>query len=81
MTNHQKQCAYVAQLRAFQDHLNACFDVLMNTGATDETVDIFYNSEFEIIFRGKKVTLANGATVFQALEEVIQTEIDDCEEV
>jgi hypothetical protein len=81
MTNYQKQCAYLAQLRAFQDHLNACFEVLMNTGATNETIDIFYNSDFEITFRGKKVSLANGADVFQAIEEIIQCEIDDCEEV
>lgn len=81
MTNFEKECAYLAQLRAFQDHLNACFDVLMNTGATDETVDIFYHSEFEITFRGKKVTLYNGATVFQAIEEIIQTEIDENEEI
>lgn len=81
MTNYEKQCAYLAQLRAFQDHLNACFDVLMNTGATDETVDIFYRSDFEITFRGKKVTLANGAEVFQAIEEIVQTEIDECEDL
>ncbi len=72
---------YVKQLKDFQSHMNACFDVLMNTGATNETIDIFYNSDFEITFRGKKVTLYNGADVFQALEEIIQTEIDENEEV
>ena len=72
---------YVKQLKDFQAHMNACFDVLMNTGATNETIDIFYNSDFEITFRGKKVTLANGADVFQAIEGIVQAEIDDCEEV
>lgn len=81
MTQFEKHCAYVAQLRAFQNHMNACFDVLMDTGATDETIDIFYNSNFEITFRGKKVSIANGAEVFQAIEEIVQAEIDDCEEI
>lgn len=81
MTHYEKQAAYLAQLRAFQNHLNACFDVLMNTGATDETVDIFYNSDFEITFRGKRVRLSNGAEVFQAIEEIVQTEIDEMEEI
>ena len=79
MTNFEKQCAYLAQLRAFQNYLNACFEVLMDKG-DETTVDVFYNSPFEITFRGKKVTLANGAEVFQAIEEIIQTEIDNEEE-
>jgi uncharacterized membrane-anchored protein len=59
--------------------MNACFEVLMDNG-NDDTIDIFYQSEFEITFRGKKVTLANGAEVFQGIEELIQTEIDNEEE-
>lgn len=67
---------YVKQLKDFQSYMGACFDVLMDNGDAD-TVDIFYQSEFEITFRGKKVTLANGAEVFQAIEEIIQNEIDN----
>ena len=70
---------YVKQLRDFQSYMNSCFEVLMHHG-DDATTDIFYSSDFEITFRGKKVTLANGADVFQAIEEIIETEIEDCEE-
>lgn len=68
---------YVKQLKEFQTYLNVCFDVMMGDDCTNDTVDIFYNSDFEITFRVKKVTLANGANVFQAIEEIIQTEIDN----
>ena len=39
----------------------------------------FYNSDFEIKFRGMSEKLANGADVFQAIEEIIQREIDENE--
>lgn len=71
---------YVKQLKEFQSYMNACFEVLMDHG-DHTTVDIFYNSPFEITFRGKTVTLENGAEVFQGIEGLIQTEIDDYEEV
>jgi hypothetical protein len=71
---------YVKQLKEFQTYLTVCFDVMMGDDCTDDTVDIFYNSDFEITFRGKKVTLANGASVFQMIEELIATEIEENEE-
>ena len=71
---------YVKQLKDFQSYLNACFEVLMDHG-NKETTEIFYQSEFEITFRGKKVALANGAQVFQAIEEIIATEIEESEEI
>lgn len=71
---------YVKQLKDFKNYMNACFEVLMEYGSNDNMSD-FYGSDFEITFRGKKVTLGNGAEVFQAIEEIIQTEIDECEEV
>lgn len=71
---------YVKQLKEFQEHLNACFEVLMYTGSGNEN-EIFYNTPFEISFHGKTVTLANGSDVFQGIEELIQTEIDENEEV
>jgi hypothetical protein len=70
---------YLSQLKAFREYMGACFDVLMAYGDHGD-VDSFYRSEFEITFRGKSVTLANGADVFQAIEEIIQTEIDNEEE-
>lgn len=68
---------YIKQLKEFQTYLEVCFDVMMGDDCTNDTVDIFYQSNFEITFRGKKVTLANGASVFQAIEEIVQTEIDE----
>ena len=72
---------YVKQLKEFRSFMNACFEVFMCEGATDETRDIFYNSEFEITFRGKTVTLENGATVFQGIKELITSEIEESEEM
>ena len=71
---------YVKQLKDFQSYLNACFEVLMEHGDQND-VEAFYNSDFEITFRGKKVTLYNGAEVFQAIEEIVATEIEESEEV
>lgn len=71
---------YLKQLKEFQSYMNACFEVLMTYG-NETTNEVFYNSPFEITFRGKKVTIANGAEVFQAIEEIIQTEIDNEEEI
>lgn len=71
---------YLKQLKEFQSYMSACFEVLMEHGDEDN-VGEFYNTNFEITFRGKKVTLYNGATVFQAIEEIIQTEIDESEDV
>lgn len=72
---------YVKQLKEFQTYLTVCFDVMMGDDCTNDTVDIFYRSNFEITFRGKKVTLENGADVFQGIEELIQAEIDNEEEI
>lgn len=71
---------YVKQLKDFQSYMNACFEVLMEHGDEDN-VHEFYNTEFEISFRGKKAVIYNGAAVFQAIEEIIQTEIDESEDI
>jgi hypothetical protein len=72
----EKMNNYVKQLKEFKEYMNACFLVLMDYG--DEfDVNEFYNAEFKITFRGKSVTLANGASVFQAIEEIVQNEIDE----
>ena len=71
---------YVKQLKEFKEYLNACFVVLMEHG--DEfDVEEFYNTEFKITFRHKTVKLANSAEVFQAIEEIVQNEIDENEEI
>ena len=71
---------YTKQLKEFKEYMNACFTVLMEHG--DEfDVEEFYNTEFTITFRRKTVKIANGASVFQAIEEIVQTEIDEMEEI
>lgn len=75
----EEQSEYLKQLKAFQDHMTTSFEVLMGDACTNESVDVFYNSDFTLTFRGKSVTLYNGAEVFQSLEDVIQAEIDDNE--
>lgn len=72
---------YVSQLKAFSAFMGNTFEQYMGDDCTNETVDIFYNSAFKIEWRGKAVTLANGAEVFQGIEEIIQTEIDNEEEI
>lgn len=69
---------YTKQLKEFKQYMNECFNVLMVHG-DDNDNESFYNSNFEVTFRGVKVTLANGADVFQAIEEIVQTEIDENE--
>ena len=69
---------YVKQLKEFQAYMIACLDL---ADAGDDDVNAFYNSDFEITFRGKKATLYNGAEVFQGIEEIIKTEIDESEEI
>lgn len=71
---------YEKQLREFKKHMDTCFDVLMNSDLDDGTHEIFYNSEFTITWRGKTVTLYNGAEVFQGIEEIIDTETGYYEE-
>ena len=71
---------YTQQLKEFKEYMNACFLVLMENGDEHDNHD-FYNADFEITFRGKKVTLYNGASVFQAIEEIVQTELDENEDV
>lgn len=72
---------YIDQLKAFQSHMSNAFEVLMGDHGTDETCTNFYNSDFEITWRGKTVKLYNGAEVFQSIESILETEIDENEEV
>lgn len=78
--SHLRAVIYLEQLKAFREHMSECFNTMMGDDCTNESVDEFYTSEFKIAWRGKTVTLANGAEVFQGIEEVIQTEIDEYEE-
>jgi hypothetical protein len=71
---------YIDHLKAFQNHMSNTFEVLMGDNCTDETCTNFYNSDFQITWRGKTVTLYNGAEVFQSIESIIESEIDDNEE-
>ncbi len=80
MTHDEKMNTYLNQLKAFQYHLNSCFEVLMYTGSGNEN-EIFYNTPFEITFHGKTIKLYNGADVFQGIEEIINNEISDMEDI
>jgi hypothetical protein len=73
----ERHTAYVKQLRDFNNHLSACFDILIGDCSDNNTMESFYNSKFEITFRGKKVYLINGAEVFQGIEEIIYNEIEE----
>lgn len=75
MTNSK----YVWQLKIFKEHMLDAFDAFMGTDSDDEMND-FYDSEFTITFRGKTVILGNSAEVFQAIETLINNEIDEWEE-
>ena len=75
MTNN-----YVEQLKAFQRHMSVTFEVLMDS-EDPNSIDLFYRSDFEIKWRGKTVTLSNGADVFQGIEEIIAQELNDLEEI
>lgn len=77
----EKASAYAKQLRAFRDHMNRSFDVLMDCELNDGSWDVFYRSDFTLTWRGKTVTLGNGAEVWQSLEEIIDTELEYYEEV
>ena len=70
---------YTKQLKDFKAYLDACFLVLMEKGDGNDNQS-FYDSEFEITFRGKTVTLYNSADVYTSIEELIQNEILECGE-
>ena len=70
--------SYTKNLERFREYMNACYMVLMEYGDDADNCD-FYNSPFEIKFRGMSVKLENGADVFQAIEEILQREIDENE--
>lgn len=74
-----KRRIYIDQVKAFRRHMSEAFEELMGDDCTDDSVDSFYTSEFKINWRGKTITLQNGAEVFQGIEWVIDTEIEDCE--
>lgn len=76
----EERSAYVEQLKAFKNHMSNCYDVLMWYDCTPESCNLFYNSDFVVTFRGKSVRLANGADVFNGIEELIQFEISEYEE-
>lgn len=72
---------YTKELKAFREHMLHSMDVLMGDACTDETINAFYNSKFEITWRGKTISLCNGADVFQGIESILENEIDENEEV
>ena len=80
MDKNQALKEYADQLKAFKKYMDINFTVLMENGNSN-SVDIFYNSDFEIKWRGKTVTLSNGADVFQGIEELIDQELYEIGEI
>lgn len=75
----EEQSEYLKQLKAFRNHMENTFEVLMDDSATDADVELFYNSDFTLTFRGKSITLYNGGEMWNGIEGIIQAEIDDNE--
>lgn len=80
MENNTALKEYENQLKSFKKYMDINFNVLMENGNSN-SVDIFYNSDFEIKWRGKTVTLSNGADVFQGIEELIDQELYEIGEI
>lgn len=80
MDNNNALKEYANQLKSFKKYMDINFNVLMENG-NSTSVDLFYNSDFEIKWRGKTVTLSNGADVFQGIEELIDQELYEIEEI
>ena len=80
MDKNQALKEYADQLRSFKKYMDINFNVLMKNGNSN-SVDIFYNSDFEIKWRGKTVTLSNGADIFQGIEELIDQELYEIGEI
>lgn len=75
--SHLRVVIYLEQIKAFREHMSECFNTMMGDDCTDDSVDSFYNSEFKIAWRGKTVTLDNGAEVFQRIEDILEFEIEN----
>ena len=80
MDKNQALKEYANQLKSFKKYMDINFNVLMENG-NSTSVDLFYNSDFEIKWRGKTVTISNGADVFQGIEELLYQELCDLEEI
>ena len=80
MENNTALQEYANQLKSFKKYMDVNFNVLMENGNSN-SVDIFYNSDFEIKWRGKTVTISNGADVFQGIEELIDQELYEIGEI
>lgn len=80
MENNTALKEYANQLKSFKKYMDVNFNVLMENG-NSTSVDIFYNSDFEIKWRGKTVTISNGADVFQGIEELLDQELYEIGEI
>ena len=62
-----------AKIREFYFHM-----IHSLTSPKDETEwENFYNAEFTISFRGRSVTLYNGAELFQNIQSALEVYMDD----
>ena len=68
---------YTGQLKEFKEYMLKVYDVLAHENTDRESIELFYNSDFKIEFRGKTVTLHNGADAFNSIIEILEKEIDE----
>lgn len=73
--------AYLQQLKQFKKHMLDSFDNATGDGCTTESVNDFFDSTFEITFRGKTINIPVCAEVFGAIEEIITFEIEEMGEI
>lgn len=70
----------IEELEEFKEYMNNCYDVLMGDGATDESVNVFYTSDFTITFRGKSISISNGADIYTAIGDIVDFELEELKE-
>ena len=68
---------YEKQLQEFKEFMYDTFDKLLGDNGDDKTCDDFYSSAWEITWRGKTVKIENGAEVFNGIEDIIDTELEN----
>lgn len=73
----EAQTKYKQNLEVFLENMRDTFEQLMGGDYVDEDCVRFYNMDFTITWNEKTVKIYNGAEVFQGIEDVIQTEIDN----
>ena len=65
---------YEAKLTEFAQHID---DSLPGNDASDEEIDVFYNTPWTIHFNGKSIEIANNAGIYNAMLDAIKEQLKD----